>query len=70
MRDINTNRRSKEMKDLDMKKEIKPLKKLNMGIIIALGIAVGAAVDNIGLGLGMGIAIAAIVYFFKSISGK
>ena len=70
MKDINTNRRSKEMKDLDMKKEIKPLKKLNMGIIIALGIAVGAAVDNIGLGLGKGIAIAAIVYFFKSISGK
>ncbi len=67
MKELDTEKRAQELQDLDIRKDIKQIKKSYLGIVIAIGVAVGAAIENIALGIGMGVAVAAIMYFFQSL---
>ena len=68
MKELDTEKRAQELQDLDIRKDIKQIKKSYLGIVIAIGVAVGSAIENIALGIGMGVAVAAIMYFFQSLN--
>lgn len=53
------------MNDFD-KKTRKMQPRIYMGIGIALGVAVGASIDNLGIGIGIGVVIGALIDSYRA----